>query len=289
MKAGGLLAIVVDWEAVTRSGVVIVGFLFVWWIAVRAGNRVNIRMIDQATAADPARGPERAQRINTLWTVARTILVVVFVLAGAFTLLSVWDISVAPLLAISSVVGVAVGFGAQNFIKDVIAGFLIVAEDQYAIGDVVRISGVAGVVEAVRLRTTVLRDLDGNVHHVPNGSIEVASNLTQDYSQVVLDIGVAYKEDVDRVIAVLTDEISAFVADPEWAPLVIDEPQILGVDQLGDWAVTIRAVLKALASSRWNIKRELLRRIKNRLDAEGIEIPFPYITVVQGKDRPTGG
>lgn len=289
MKTGGLLAIVVDWEAVTRSGVVIVGFLFVWWIAVRAGNRVNIRMIDQATAADPARGPERAQRINTLWTVARTILVVVFVLAGAFTLLSVWDISVAPLLAISSVVGVAVGFGAQNFIKDVIAGFLIVAEDQYAIGDVVRISGVAGVVEAVRLRTTVLRDLDGNVHHVPNGFIEVASNLTQDYSQVVLDIGVAYKEDVDRVIAVLTDEISAFVADPEWAPLVIDEPQILGVDQLGDWAVTIRAVLKALASSRWNIKRELLRRIKNRLDAEGIEIPFPYITVVQGKDRPTGG
>lgn len=285
MTTGGLLAIVVNWETVTRSGVVVVAFLIVWWITVRAANRVITRMIDQATAADPARGPERGQRINTLWTVARTVFVVVLVLAGGFTLLSVWEISVGPLLAISSVAGVAVGFGAQNFIKDVIAGFLIVAEDQFAIGDVVRISGVAGVVEAVRLRTTVLRDLDGNVHHVPNGSIGVASNLTQDYSQVVLDVGVAYKENVDQVIEVLTDELGKFVVDPDWAPLVIDEPQILGVDELGDWSVTIRAVLKTLAASRWTVKRELQRRIKNRLDAEGIEIPFPYITVVQAKDR----
>jgi len=285
MRTGGLLAFAVNWEAVTRSGVVVVAFFIVWWITVRAGSRVINRMIDQAIAADPARGPERGQRINTLWTVARTVLVVVLVLAGGFTVLSIWEISVAPLLAVSSVAGVAVGFGAQNFIKDVIAGFLIVAEDQFAIGDVVRISGVAGVVEAVRLRTTVLRDLDGNVHHVPNGSIGVASNLTQDYSQVVLDIGVAYKENVDRVIEVLTDELGKFVADPDWASFVIDEPQILGVDELGDWSVTIRAVLKALAASRWTVKRELQRRIKNRLDAEGIEIPFPYITVVQAKDR----
>jgi small-conductance mechanosensitive channel len=286
MTTGGLLAVAVSWDAVIRSGVVVIGLLVVWWVIVRAGNRVTTRMIDQATAADATRGPERGQRINTLWTVARTVLVVVLVLAGAFTLLSVWNISVAPLLAISSVAGVAIGFGAQNFIKDVIAGFLIVAEDQFAIGDVVRISGVAGVVEAVRLRTTVLRDLDGNVHHVPNGSIEVASNLTQDYSQVVLDIGVAYKENVDQVITVIEDEINTFVADPQWSSMVIDDPQILGVDQLGEWSVTIRAVLKVLADSRWTVKRELQRRIKNRLDAEGIEIPFPYITVVQAEDRP---
>jgi moderate conductance mechanosensitive channel len=146
-----------------------------------------------------------------------------------------------------------------------------------------RVADVAGAVIDIRPRVTVLRDLDGNVHYIPNGSIVVTSNLTSEFAQVVLDVGVAYKESVDRVIEVIADEMDALCRSEEWSSLIIDEPQMLGVDALGDSAVVIRSVLKVGASDRWLVKREALRRIKNRLDAEGIEIPFPHLTVYRGE------
>jgi len=178
---------------------------------------------------------------------------------------------------------VAVGFGAQSLVKDVISGFFILAEDQYQIGDVVKIAGVAGLVVDIRPRVTVLRDLDGNVHYIPNGQITVTSNLTQEFAQVVLDVGVAYKESVDRVIEVLSDELSILRNDDEWREKFLEDPQILGVETLGDSAVTVRAVMKVGADDRWLVRREAQRRVKNRLDAEGIEIPFPHLTVYQGE------
>jgi moderate conductance mechanosensitive channel len=196
---------------------------------------------------------------------------------------AVWELPLTPLLAVGSAVGVAVGFGAQSLVKDVISGFFILAEDQYHIGDVVKVAGVAGAVVDIRPRVTVLRDLDGNVHYIPNGEITVASNLTQEFSQVVLDIGVAYGESVDRAIEVIGYELAGLHADDEWNGLCVEEPNILGVDALGDSEVTIRAVLKVGATDRWLVKREALRRLKNRLDAEGIEIPYPHLTIYRGE------
>jgi len=214
---------------------------------------------------------------------SRRLVVIVLVVVVVLMVAAVWKVPLTPLVALGSALGVAVGFGAQSLVKDVISGFFILAEDQYQIGDVVKIAGVAGLVVDIRPRVTVLRDLDGNVHYIPNGQITVTSNLTQEFAQVVLDVGVAYKESVDRVIEVLSDELSILRNDDEWREKFLEDPQILGVETLGDSAVTVRAVMKVGADDRWLVRREAQRRVKNRLDAEGIEIPFPHLTVYQGE------
>ena len=178
----------------------------------------------------------------------------------------------------------AVGFGAQGLVADVIAGLFIVAEDQFHIGDVVKVASVSGTVEDIRLRVTVLRDLDGVVHYIPNGKIDVASNYTQEFSRLVMDVGVAYATEVDTALEVLGDELELFAADPEWADRMIEPPQLLGVDRLGESSVLLRAVLTTRPDDRWTVKREGLRRIKNRFAAESIEIPFPQVTIHRGVD-----
>lgn len=257
-----------------RTAVVVVALLVLWVLAARVANRTVARM--------DIRGPEAGARARTLWSMARRLLVVVFLAVGILTIAALWSLPLTPLLAVGSAVGVAVGFGAQDLVKDVISGFFILAEDQYHIGDVVKVAGVSGAVVDIRPRVTVLRDLDGNVHYIPNGEISVASNLTQEYAQVVLDVGVAYKQSVDQAIEVIVDELTAFTREEEWAGRILEEPQMLGVDALGDSAVVIRAVVKTVADDRWLVKREALRRLKNRLDAEGIEIPFPHVTIYRG-------
>lgn len=256
---------------VAQTAFVIVGIVVLWLFAARVGNRTIDRL--------EARGPDAGARARTLWAMARRLLLVVLIALLVLMIAAVWTLPLTPLLAVGSAVGVAVGFGGQSLVKDVIAGFFILAEDQYHIADVVSIGGVTGSVEEIRLRVTVLRDLDGYVHYVPNGIIDVTTNLTQQFSQVVIDVGIAYKEDVDRALEVLGDELRSLALDPEWSERVIEEPQILGVDALGDSAVTLRAVIKVGADDRWLVKREALRRIKNRFDVDGIEIPFPHRTV----------
>jgi small conductance mechanosensitive channel len=260
--------------AVVQTAIVIVGIVVLWLFAARVANRTIDRLDN--------RGPDAGARARTLWAMARRLLIVVLVALLVLMVAAVWTLPLTPLVAVGSAVGVAVGFGAQSLVKDVIAGFFILAEDQYHIGDIVKLADVAGAVIDIRPRVTVLRDLDGNVHYVPNGEIKVATNLTQEFSQVVLDVGVAYRESVDRVIEVIADELTGLNQSEEWGPMILEDPQVLGVDQLADSAVTIRAVLKVGAEDRWLVKREALRRIKNRLDAEGIEIPFPHMTVYRG-------
>jgi len=203
-------------------------------------------------------------------------VVVVIVL---LTAMNIWAIPITAFVAVGSAIGVAVGFGAQSMVKDVIAGFFILAEDQFGIGDVVRIAGATGSVVDMRLRITVLRDLDGNAHYVPNGEITVASNFTQSYAQVVIDVGVAYHENVDHALDVFGDELRRFAADSDWSAFVLEDPVVLGVEELGDSSVTIRGYLKVAPDRRWLVRRELFRRIKNRFDADSIEIPFPQRTV----------
>ncbi|GBE24370.1 putative MscS family protein YkuT [bacterium BMS3Bbin02] len=253
----------------------------VWKILKRIGDRTVSRLTSRADKLTVIEATDRKQRIDTLWAAVRTLLLVLVVVIVFLGILNAWGVNTAPFLAVGSIIGIAIGFGAQDFVKDVIAGFLILAEDQYSIGDVVKINGVSGTVKEITLRSTILRDLDGNVHYVPNGSIQVASNYTQEYSQVVIDVGFGYGEDVDRVIPIIQDELDRFAADESWTEAFIDPPDILGVQDLGDSAVTVRCLMRVTPDYRWSSRREFLRRIKVRFDAEDIEIPFPYMTIAQ--------
>lgn len=283
----------IDWgepEDVLPNVAVTAGMLVVAaivWVLVNRAGRGWIRRLEARGSAGLAEHEklERQQRFNTLWAVMRTLIAIALATVAILVLLSVWGIPLGPFLAVGTVIGVGVGFGAQDFVKSVIAGFMIIVEDQYGIGDVVTVAGVSGTVEAIRLRTTVLRDLEGNVHHVPNGIIEVASNLTQGYSAVVVDVAVGYGEDVDRVIEVVGDEANRFSRDEGWAAVFLAPPEVLGVNRLGDWSVDVRVVFTLVPDQRWAAKREFLRRIKVRLDGEGIEIPFPYRTIVDRRGQ----
>ncbi|HKZ30577.1 MAG TPA: mechanosensitive ion channel family protein [Acidimicrobiia bacterium] len=258
-----------------QTAVVLIGTVVLWWLFVRGVSR----KVDGLGQGGDIEATERRQRAQTLWRAGRRAAAVVVVVIVLLTAMNIWAIPITAFVAVGSAIGVAVGFGAQSMVKDVIAGFFILAEDQFGIGDVVRIAGVTGSVVDMRLRITVLRDLDGNAHYVPNGEITVASNFTQSYAQVVIDVGVAYHENVDHALDVFGDELRRFAADADWSAFVLEDPVVLGVEELGDSSVTIRGYLKVAPDRRWLVRRELFRRIKNRFDADSIEIPFPQRTV----------
>jgi len=267
-------------SAAAGTLVILVVAALAWWLLVKAGERQIGRVAKRLTGEEGPRGPERVQRVETLWSIGRTVGAVLIVAVVVLTVLALWGIPIGPLLALGSVAGIAVGFGAQSIVRDLLGGFFIVAENEYAIGDVVELAGVAGVVEQIRLRITVLRDLDGKVHYVPHGAIGVVSNLTQEFSRVVIDVGVAYEDDVDRALAAVDDEAAAMAAEDEWAGAFVEPPRVLGVNELAESAVVIRLVFTTTTTRRWEAKREFLRRVKKRLDAEGIEIPYPRRTVI---------
>ena len=260
----------------TMTAVVIVFIVVLWFVVVRLVNASIDRFVNRER---DQHDKERRDRVTTMWSVVRRLFLIALLAAGAWSVALVWEIPTTPFIAVGSAVGVAVGFGAQSFVKDVIAGFLILGEDQFHIGDVVNIAGVSGEVQDVRLRVTVLRDLDGIVHYVPNGSIDVTSNYTQEFSRIVVDVSVAYGADTDQVIAVLRSVLDEMAADSEWTDIVLEPPEILGVNRLGDSAVEIRTVFTTDPDLRWAVKREALARVKRRFDEEGIEIPFPQRTV----------
>lgn len=258
-------------ENLIRSGAVLLGGLIGYWIFVRAGRRFVKRV--------SRKGPEHEERAKTLWLVVRRLVLVVIVIAAILSILAIWGFSLAPLLAAGTVVGAALGFGAQDLVKDMISGFFILAEDQFRVGDVVTIAGTTGTVEDIQLRVTVLRDLEGNEHFVPNGHIIVASNFTSKFAQPVIDVGISYDSDVDRALEVLAEVLAELADDPEWSQYINDRGEILGVNELGDSAVVLRARLTTKADDRWAVRREAFRRVKKAFDAEGITIPFPQVTV----------
>jgi len=200
-----------------------------------------------------------------------------------FMILSELDVPIGPALAGLGVIGVAVGFGAQWLIRDLIAGTFIIMENLYRVGDVVRVADVAGGVEEVTLRKTVLRDLDGIVHNIPNGEIRVASNFTRHWSRAHLNISVAYKEDLDRVMAIIRKTWEELADDPDWGPFLISKtPWLLRVDAFGDSGIVIKVVGETQPIKQWDVMGELRRRIKKTFDEEGIEIPWPHTKVYFG-------
>ena len=225
---------------------------------------------------------EHKKRADTLSRVLVNAGQVIVILITTFTLLAELEINITPILAGAGVVGIAVGFGAQSLIRDLIAGLFIILENQYRVGDVVRISDVSGLVEDINLRRTVLRDLDGIAHVVPNGEIRVASNLTKEWSRVNFNVSVAYGEDLDHVTSVINKVGKELANDPVWAPLILTPPQALRVDNLGDSGIEIKILGDTKPIRQWDVMGELRRRLKKAFDEEGIEIPWPHTKVYFG-------
>jgi len=264
----------------------LIGALVVLGIVRRALGRWSQRVQDRYAASPDPNDREQGQRILTITGVLSVVVSIAVWVVVILTIMATWGIPMSPLVAVGATVGVAIGFGAQDFIKDVIGGFFILVEDQYAVGDVVTVAGVSGSVEAITIRTTVLRDLDGNQHHVPNGEIRVASNMTSGFSRVVIDVPVAYDTDLDRALEVITDEAYAMAREPTWADAFLEDPANLGVNELDGSSVNIRILLTTVSEERWTVKREFLKRIKQRLDREGIEIPYHYVNIIdRGRDQ----
>jgi small conductance mechanosensitive channel len=197
-----------------------------------------------------------------------------------FTTLPELGVNVTPILASVGIAGIAVGFGAQSLVKDVLTGLFILVENQYSKGDVVTLAGISGQVEEVGLRRTVLRDLDGIVHHVPNGEIAVASNLTQEWSRVNMNVSVAYGEDLDKVFEVINRVGHELAADAEFGPLILKAPQVLRVDAFGESGIAIKILGDTEPIRQWEVMGELRKRLKKAFDEEGIEIPFPHVVLV---------
>jgi small conductance mechanosensitive channel len=271
-------------NGVALTGLRIVAIVVAAWIvtallqrAIRAFRiRVAARMEDR----------ESVKRAETLGRVFRYLVAVIITLVAGMLVLGELGISVAPILGAAGVVGLAVGFGAQSLVKDYFTGFFLLLENQISTGDIVQLSSDhAGFVEEVTLRYVRLRDYDGRVHYVPNGQIGSVINLTRGYSFAVLDIGVAYRENVDEVMGVMQDVAREMRADPNFAERMLEDMEMAGVDQWGDSAVVIKCRFKVVAMSQWVVKREYLRRLKNAFDAHGIEIPFPHLTVYAGQPK----
>lgn len=274
----------VDVSLLVHRALQILLILLLALVAVRLLHFFTRRLERDIDEPDVMRKRLREQRLHTVASLLNYLGHFAIAVAAALMVLGVF-INIGPLLAGVGVLGLAVSFGAQTLIKDLIAGLFMIVEGQCAVGDVVRVGDTAGMVERITLRTTVLRDLQGVVHVIPNGSIQVLSNLTKSWSKAVLDLGVAYKEEVDRVIRVIREEAGAMYTEPQWKPLILEEPQVLGVQDFGDSAVVIRLAFKTLPLKQWDVAREFRRRIKNRFDAEGIEIPFPHRTIYWGDSQ----
>jgi small conductance mechanosensitive channel len=249
-------------------------------------SRRLVVLLSRGDTAKRGTHQDRENRAQTLVGVFSSALSLLVLGGGTLMILDEVGIPIVPLMGGAAVLGLAVAFGAQNLIKDYFSGFMVLLEDQYGINDVVRIGSISGLVEHISLRTTVLRDLEGVVHFIPHGTITTVSNLTHGWSRALFDVGIAYKEDVDRVMQILLDMGREIRQDPAFGPLILDDPEMLGVDDLADSSVVIKFFLKTKPLQQWTVKREMLRRIKNRFDTLGIEIPFPHQTVYHRYETP---
>ncbi len=236
-------------------------------------------MASHKRLAARAEGPEERKRIETLERVFRYIASVVVTVVAFMLVLSELGISIAPILATAGVAGLAIGFGAQSLVKDYFTGFVMLIENQIRVGDVVEVAGKVGAVEELTLRYVRLRDYEGAVHYVPNGAILTVTNRSRLFAFAVMDIGVAYKEDIERVSQVMKETATAFRAEPDWADKILDDLEIAGVDQWADSAVVIKCRLKTMAQEQWAVRRAFLGRLKTAFDRAGIEIPYPHRTV----------
>jgi small conductance mechanosensitive channel len=269
--------------------VIIVGAVLVRWLASKAIDRV-VRRAEHTTLPGAARGGfnRRAQRAQSLGTLLKSITTTIVFGVATVMALSEIGMDVAPILASAGVLGLAIGFGAQNLVKDFLSGVMMMIEDQYGVGDVVDLGEAAGTVENVGLRVTRLRDVNGTVWYVRNGEVVRVGNQSQNWARTVLDISVGYGEDLTRVRHVLEDVAHGLWDDEDYRNIVIEEPEVWGIENLGPEGVVIRVALKTAPAEQWAVAREMRARIKSRFDAEGIEMPLPQ-RVMWHREEPRQG
>jgi moderate conductance mechanosensitive channel len=287
MTNAGIWDTVIDiWNQLGGPAIValrVVGIVIVAWIIVAILQRA-IRAF-RMRIASRLDDREAVKRAETLGRVFRYMVAVVVALIAGMLVLSELGISVAPILGAAGVVGLAVGFGAQSLVKDYFTGFFLLLENQIRQGDVVRLGDHSGLVEEITLRFIRLRDYDGNVHFVPNGEVKTVINMSRGYAQSVIDVGVAYRENVDEALQVMKEVGQQMRSDPAFADRLLADLEIAGVERWDDSAVILRCRFMCAPLEQWTVRREFLRRLKQAFDAKGIEIPYPHLTIYAGQDK----
>jgi small-conductance mechanosensitive channel len=279
-------ATVVNWlidHGIPILVIVIVGAVL-WFALNKFLPPIVRRAVARTKDKESKEGMEK--RTNTLLSIFKGVGRVFILIVAIIMVLEEVGVPVAPVLAGFGIVGIAIGFGAQYLIRDLIAGIFIILENQYRVGDVAKVADVAGLVEEVTLRKTVLRDLDGIVHHVPNGEIRIASNFTRHFARVNLNISVGYGTDLDHAISVINRVGKELAEDEKWRKIIKSPPQVLRVDNLGDSGIDIKILGDVEPIRQWDVMGELRLRLKKAFDAEGIEIPWPHTKVYFGSPLP---
>jgi small conductance mechanosensitive channel len=277
---------IIRWFIVTLPSILLIVILGVlalrfWNIFVR---KLKLLLLKRALKGDPANIIESEKRVETLLGIITLAgKVTIFILVGLIILRKI-NIEIGPIIASLGIFGLAIGFGAQELVRDVVTGFFILLENHIRTGDVAIINGTAGLVEEISLRTIILRDQAGTIHVFQNGKINTLSNMTKGWSAAVFDIGVAYKENTDEVSQVMEQVAATLLEDPGFKDKILQPIEILGVDSFGNSAVIIKARIKTLPSQQWVTGREYRRRLKKAFDEKGIEIPFPHSTIYWGDE-----
>jgi small-conductance mechanosensitive channel len=271
------------------SRMAVVGFTLIGaWILVRLTRIVADRVVRMVEDDDPTTINEREKRARTLAGIFKGVARVVIMIVATLTILAELNIPTAPLIASAGVAGLAISFGAQDLIRDVISGFFILLENQFKVGDVIRAAGVSGMVEDMNLRVTVLRDTDGAAHFIPNGEIKLVSNLAKEWSRAVINVGIAYTEDVERVLGLLRQVGEQLSKEPSWASYILDSPQVLGIESFEQTQITIRVLIKTRPLRQWEIGREYRRRVKIAFDEKGVATSQPQIIVAREEPSSRG-
>jgi len=275
-----------NWKMMISTGMRILLVLVFAWIVAGVVKRVLSHMEKRLMSKAQVEGEppsESAKRIETLTRLIRQGVYLVLAILVILVILKELGVDIAPILAGAGILGLAVGFGAQNLVRDVISGFFFILENQVRVGDVAIINGTGGLVEAVNFRTIVLRDLSATVHVFPNGTINTLSNMTHTWSAYVFDIGVAYKENTDRVVELLQEVGREMREDPDFGPNITEDLEIFGVNKFADSAVEIKGRIKTKPIQQWATGREFLRRVKHKFDEHDVEIPFPHLSLYRGE------
>ncbi len=276
----------IRWVVTELPGLIIVVVLFLLAIKITAVliKKLSNTLIERATKSPSVDTYEATKRINTLISISyKSVIIVLWVMFIMLVLQKV-GVNIGPILASVGIIGLAVGFGAQELVRDIISGFFILIEDQIRTGDVAIINGTGGLVERIELRTVTLRDQSGTVHVFQNGKISSLSNMTKDWSAMVFDIGVAYKEDTQKVMEVIKQVGDELKDDPAFSDDIIEPIEVMGLNEFGDSAIIIRARIKTKPIKQWGVGREYRKRLKSRFDELNIEIPFPHTTVYWGEE-----
>jgi moderate conductance mechanosensitive channel len=272
----------INLEALVDRALHIMIILIAAWVGSKIVRKLLIRfqaILVQQGKTSGETATESSKRIETLMRLMRQAAYITLWIIATLMIVKEIGIEIGPILAGAGVLGLAVGFGAQNLVKDVISGFFLILENQVRIGDVVSINGTSGLVERINFRTIMLRDLAGVVHIIPNGTITYLSNMTYEWSAYVFDIGVAYREDLNRVIDTLKQTGERMKLEQPYGDLIIGDLEIFGVDKFDESAVVIKGRIRTKPIRQWEVGREFLKRVKYAFDEQGIEIPFPQRVV----------